>query len=1181
MKLKSEYILILILIFILFSITAVSASENQTVTVDTDENYMSADTKLMEENPIEDSYETPLLNNDSNQILCTDNNNDENQIQDNIENSDNTILQADNTDDGEISENNYSFSTLYELITQQGEELDIEHDYRFNESYDHDLLNIIDYYEMEIDKNKLVINGFNHVIDGAGKGAQFSFNNKQGEITINNLTFKNFNTTALYFRGKAILNNVNFTNCSDSVLGVISVSYANMTANNCGFYQNYGAKIISESYSTITINNSIFSGYGLAKAISGNRGNLHIFNSIFENFTSNSGSIIDFKGDCFELVNSKFANSYSDTSGGAILAKYFPINNGTRSNPSYIPSGPILIKGCIFDNLTCSNDGGAIHIDLDSGSYNVSKIINIEKSNFTDCTSRFGGAISILGGTLNINECNFMKNNAGFKGGAIYSSWSNINIAKSNFKNNTAANNGGAICFDKHKLLINESNFTGNKVLDESDVAANAIYAHDVEVSFINSTFDNGGVAVYADFASNSKIENVEKNNDIFMMDNHNYIVSVENSGIKLNFTGNEIIVDTLPFRFDAREWGWTTPEKMQGDNDDCWAFATIASIETSLGKSTGILFNLSQNYVQKLQLKYSDVGDIRNSLTGFSYSGLGYALSWYGVLPIDGPYDDRGMIADTDINIDRIHVQDAMFIYTGMKDTIDLIKRAVLKYGAVSVQSWVNKPKDEIPTNGEDIAIMDHSTHFVSIIGWDDSYVDRLTNEKGGWITKDSLNGFNTISYTNFPQVDYYAIVPQRVAIAYIFENDIDYHVNYQTDLTGLVGFDENYNYYSNKFTSKYNELIGAVGTYFNESGINYSFDIFVNGKMVHSQSGTSEFAGFRTIVLNKYIPVKTGDLFKVVFKSNSVPYQEWSRMHYMNETSFISKDMASWIDLAPLNKTVCLKVYTVADNTKLVNNKNISVDYVGGSYFSVKVVTEDGVPVGSGESVIFTINGKTIGVQTDSNGIAKILINEKPGRYTITINYKGQTYKNTVTVKHVIAANKVTVKNTYKKLVIKATLKINGKSVKGRVIKFTFKGKTYKAKTNTKGIATVIIKQTLIQKLSKKSYPVKVIYLKDTVKTTVNVKQVLKANKITVKKSVKNFKLKASLKINGKVAKKKLIKFKMLGKTYKAKTNTKGIAKVTIKKSLIKNLKKGKTYAVKVYYGKDYIKTSVKVKK
>mgnify|MGYP003307778315 CR=1 FL=1 len=342
------------------------------------------------------------------------------------------------------------------------------------------------------------------------------------------------------------------------------------------------------------------------------------------------------------------------------------------------------------------------------------------------------------------------------------------------------------------------------------------------------------------------------------------------------------------------------------------------------------------------------------------------------------------------------------------------------------------------------------------------------------------------------FVNIDYYAIAPQRAAIVYIFENNIDYHVNYQTDLTALAGFDGNYTTYSNEFTSKYDELIGAVGTYFNESGIDYSFDVFVNGVKVHTQTGVSEYPGFRTIVLNKYIPVKTGDVFKVVFKSNSVPYQAWSRVHYMKGTSLASEDNETWTDLAGLNRTVCLKVYTVADDTKIINNKNIVVDYNGGSYFTVKVVTSDGRAVGAGEIVKFTINGKTLTATTDNNGIAKIKISEKPGKYTVTSSHNGVSYKNTVTVKHVVTVSKVSVKNTDKKLILKATLKINGKAVKGKTIKFTFKGKTYKAKTNKKGVAKITVKKSVLKRLKVgKKVKYQVTYLKDTVKKTVKVKR------------------------------------------------------------------------------------------
>ena len=70
----------------------------------------------------------------------------------------------------------------------------------------------------------------------------------------------------------------------------------------------------------------------------------------------------------------------------------------------------------------------------------------------------------------------------------------------------------------------------------------------------------------------------------------------------------------------------------------------------------------------------------------------------------------------------------------------------------------------------------------------------------------------------------------------------------------------------------------------------------------------------------------------------------------------------------------------------------------------------------------------------------------------------------------------------------------------------------------------------------------------------------------------------MKARLKINGKWINKWIV-FKFNGKTYKAKTNALGIAQKTFNKNVIKKLKKGKTYVVKVIYIKDAIKTTVKV--
>ena len=97
--------------------------------------------------------------------------------------------------------------------------------------------------------------------------------------------------------------------------------------------------------------------------------------------------------------------------------------------------------------------------------------------------------------------------------------------------------------------------------------------------------------------------------------------------------------------------------------------------------------------------------------------------------------------------------------------------------------------------------------------------------------------------------------------------------------------------------------------------------------------------------------------------------------------------------------------------------------------------------------------------------------------------------------------------------------------------------------------------------------------IEVKDVVKLTLK--------KVNVKKSAKKLVLTSTLKINGKAVKGKIIKFKFNKKVYKAKTNKKGVAKVTIKKKALKKLKNGKKITYQASYGKTVKKVKVKVKK
>ena len=94
-------------------------------------------------------------------------------------------------------------------------------------------------------------------------------------------------------------------------------------------------------------------------------------------------------------------------------------------------------------------------------------------------------------------------------------------------------------------------------------------------------------------------------------------------------------------------------------------------------------------------------------------------------------------------------------------------------------------------------------------------------------------------------------------------------------------------------------------------------------------------------------------------------------------------------------------------------------------------------------------------------------------------------------------------------------------------------------------------------------------------------NFKPSLMLKSVKIKKSAKKIILTATLKNNGKAIKNSKIIFKFNGKKYTTKTNIKGVAKVTIKKSVLKKLKVGKKIKYQAGYGKLIVKKTAKVKK
>ena len=998
-----------------------------------------------------------------------------------------------------------NFTALQDEINTSTERIEINQNYVYDNSTDYKLNSGI-----LVNKSDFTINGNGHTIDASNQARIFNINGNN--ITINNLIFingYNNDTGGAIFSNAAIrLNNVIFTNNHAENGGAIFIENIT-TINNATFNNNQatsfggaintmGKTMISNStfnnnkasnggaiiISNETIINNIILNNNQATTLGGSiyvensalnlkNGNLKsenalqsliylsnslisIENTIFANTTSNYAAAIYFSNSSGKIRNCDFVNLNSLISGGAIGIKAL--------------ANEMTIENCNFINTKSQKNGGAVYADVAGGTHSsekIAKCINVINTTFVNCNSGFGGAILQLNGKLNIEKSKFNSNNASVSGGAIYISYADLNLKNSEFINNSAFKNGGANYMELTNSTIDNVLFIANNVENSSMLNPSAIYAYDSSSYIKNSFFNNSKYSISSFFTIDYLDENNTVNDDEFNWNNKIYPKGVVDEGIKIELINNSIDVTSIPSKFDLREWGWVSPVKNQLNKGYCWVFATMGSLESALLKSTGVEYDFSENIIGNNGIIYSKYGNTENTEGGLPTTALGSVLSWSNFVPEDyDTYDDIGKVSDIIESINTIHVQDALLIpvkktadHINTNETNNLIKQAILKYGSVLVCYF-----------GEGLTIDDihiyhnntyENNHAVCLVGWDDNYSkDKFPIKPpgdGAWILKNSwgnntgINGYQYISYydTSLLSPDSDGFNETPYGIAFIIENTENYKYNYQTDLIGLRGTDENHTYYSNEYTALANNLLGAVGTYFNDSGIDYQLKIYVNNELKIIQNGTSEFSGFKTIKLNEYVPVKENDVFKVVFKNNMLPYQSKSRQHYMENTSFASADGINWIDCAMSNMTACLKVYAF---DLPIYTENLVKIYKNSSQFEASI----GI---ANKTVGFEINGRKYNRTSDENGTARLTINLNPGNYTIKTTFNGTTVENTVTVMPTLIAEDLVKYYRNASQFFISLIDGEGNAINGVNITMNINGIFYNRLTNENGTAKLNI--------------------------------------------------------------------------------------------------------------------------
>ena len=1062
--------------------------------------------------------------------------------------------------DDVVSSGEKTYDDLFNVINSSAKDnIQLNEDYTYKDS---DRYGAIGLYN-----GNYTINGNNHFIDGNKQTTAFVLENSTVELK--NLIIKNCNGSAIKLTNVTLkTNNVTFEN-NYAKEGTIYSMQSDYFSNSDRFIDNYafeGSSILAiKSY--INIDSSVFS---TSKPITWSmiRGYSSIINvesSIFANSTSRYATAI-FNDYITTIKKSKFINLHANATAGAVAVKG---GNSLGKNLQ------INIENTEFINTTSVKNAGALYADI-NGAYGFDGTVKILNSKFTDCASEFGGAIVQLGGNLLVSSSNFTKNQADMDGGAIYASNVSATIQNSRFISNGADSSvgaGGALLLDYGSYTVKNSYFEKNTAFK-----GGAILSYQSTNKITGNEFSANTEAIHDYFTDvDSKVSNnvFKTKSDIFKNYDEIYLNSINHPGKQIVLNPTKINGSASDSYFNLKDLGLVTSVRNQGYMGACWAFGMIGAFESSFLIATGETLDLSENNLQNLLLRYSNIGSKAAIEGGTDLNALSYFVSWLGAVNVDDDsYDELGKLSTIVLPENAYHAQNVLYIHPLNSAEV---KQALTTYGAMSL--YIEGTTDSKYYNNKTYSLYYYGNgtgnHYVTLVGWNDTYSkdnfikapegDGALICKNSWGTDWGDNGYFYISY-------YDKALKNASATTFIFNNTDVYETIYQNEFCGIARYLSpevgNTIKYGNVFTPKGDELLTAVGTYFNASGEKYTVTIYIDGIQVYKQTGVSTHRGYETIKLNNNISVSKANKFTVEIESKKMPFVPVSRQELREGTSYAIMG-GKKIDLGYEYATLGVKAYTVSNTLGI---KNIAQYYVSTKLFEVKSDLEGAVIELSGNGI-----KRTASVTNGKASFNKVL---PVGGYVLKIKYNGTTIYGFAKILSRLSGNSNVNMYYFDGSVYKIRAKdSNGNFVgKNKVVTIKIGKTSFKVKTDAKGWA----KLKIPSKFTPGTYTITAKYAGQTVKNTLKVKQVLTSKKtVTVKKSAKKLVLKATLKKGKTALKSKVVKFKVNGKTYKAKTNKKGIAQITIKKSVINKLKAGKKYTVKVSYLSDVIKTTLKVKK
>ena len=713
-------------------------------------------------------------------------------------------------------------------------------------------------------------------------------------------------------------------------------------------------------------------------------------NTIFRNNHAEYGGAIYASSGTVNLNNCKFIDNEATQFGGAI---------------AILKGASATINNCEFKNDRSKYDaGGSVYI--------INSKATITNSNFTDSSSFYGPAVTGLNSTLTMDNIIAKNNNASYQGGAIYSLYGYLKVTSSTFDSNMAKNGGAIFADNLTTFYVKDSKFDNNVA---SEVGG-AIFAYaNIANIFSNPTF-NQNRAKYED--------------DKYVCDIGNAIITSDDY---LLMQYKSAYAGSLPSKFDLRNYNQVSAIRNQANSGNCWAYATMATLESCILKATGTEFDLSEGNLKNLAQYFSDYGwQYETNDGGFYRMSTGYLLSWLGpVLESQDLTDDNDVISPVMDSL--MHVNNILFLQRSSYTDNNAIKEAIMKYGAVASEIYfVNSGAYYSPSTGGyyyngggDI------NHAIAIVGWDDTFsrynFPSTPAGDGAWIIKNSYGNQWGVQNSGFGYVSYYdtscaQINKPQNTFTFILNDTVKFDKNYQYDPAGWTDYfvtGKNTIYYKNTFTSTDDEYLSAFGTYFNASRTNWEAKIYVNDDLKLTQSGISGM-GYYTINLKTPVSLRSGDKFTIELKISCNGYASFmisehlkeysaSKAFYSKGVSYFSYDGKSWTDLSDYSiadsyghkyssQVACIKAYTVlnenaSEQEEIAKDTSIEITEASSTHI-IASVTAAGAVVNGG-NVEFKVDGKSY-VGDVINGKSQIDISINHGIHLIEANYTGNNKYN-----------------------------------------------------------------------------------------------------------------------------------------------------------------------------------------